>query len=132
MPNNSSFADLVRDLDRLLEAFKDSAEVLAPAEPQRAALQLSLDRLKELKALQDSCTAKRQEATQELVHLMLQAREDARRLRGMVKGLLGTKSERLVQFQVAPLRSRPRLAVTKAKPAPPVEKPAEATPPSES
>jgi hypothetical protein len=137
MPNNSSYADLVRDLDRLLEAFKDNAEILAPAEQQRAALQVSLDRMKDLKARQDSCAAKRQEATQELAHLMLEAREDARRLRGMVKGLLGTKNERLVQFQVAPLRSRPRLAAAKLKPLPPpqpVEKPAEAeaAPPSES
>lgn len=119
MPNHSSFADLVRDLDSLLGAFEDNVEILAPAEPQRAALEISLDRLKEVKARQDSCAAKRQEATQELKNLMLQAREDARRLRGMVKGLLGTNNERLVQFQVAPLRSRPRLPVTPPVPPPP-------------
>ncbi len=119
MPNNSSFADLVRDLDRLLGAFDDNAEVLAPAERQRNTVENSLERLKETKARQDSFAAKRQESTQELDHLMLQAREDARRLRGMVKGLLGTKNERLVQFQVAPLRSRPRLPVI--PPIPPIE-----------
>lgn len=131
MPNINAFADLVRDQERLLSAFADNAALLAPAEPQRAAVETNLKNLRDVKARQDSFAAQRQEATQELEKLMNQAREDARRLRGMVKGLLGTKNERLVQFQVPPLRSRPRRSATKAKPAPP---PAAAEPavPSES
>lgn len=117
MPNINAFADLVRDQERLLAAFDDNAVLLAPAEPQRAAVEVNLKNLLEVKARQDSFAAQRQETTQELVKLMNQAREDARRLRGMVKGLLGTKNERLVQFQVPPLRSRPRRSA-KAKPAP--------------
>ena len=135
MPNNSSYADLVRDSERLLRGFEDNAVTLAPAEPQRDALQSSLDRLQDKKARQDSFAAQRQQSTQELDQLMLEVREDARRLRGMVKGLLGTKNERLVQFQVAPIRSRPRLPVPDPPPPPPLPEtvaPAEGTPPSES
>ena len=126
MPNINSFADLVLDQEKLLRAFKDNAEILVTAEPQRDAVADNLKQLQELKARQDSFTAQRQQATQDLVALMKQAREDARRLRALVKGLLGTKNERLVQFQVAPFRSRPRTTV---KPAPPVA-PAAAEPQS--
>lgn len=129
MPNINAFADLVRDQERLLRAFDDNAAILAPADPLRAAVENNLKLLLDVKARQDSFAAKRQETTQELDQLMDQAREDARRLRGMVKGLLGTKNERLVQFQVSPLRSRPRRTAAKAKPVPPPS--AEPAPPSE-
>jgi len=119
MPNINSFADLVQDQEKLLRAFQDNAGPLAPAEPQRGTVADNLKQLQELKARQDSFAAQRQQATQELVALMKQSREDARRLRALVKGLLGTKNERLVQFQVAPGRSRPR-TTTLVKTAPPV------------
>jgi hypothetical protein len=132
MSNNGSYADLVQDSERLLRGFEDNAEVLAAAEPQRNALDNSLGRLQNVKARQDSFAAQRQQSTQELDQLMLQVREDARRLRGMVKGLLGTKNERLVQFKVAPIRSRPRLPLPEPPPPPPpVEAVAEAAPLSE-
>ena len=116
MPNINSFADLVLDQEKLLRAFKDNAEILVTAEPQRDTVEDNLKQLQELKARQDSFTAQRQQATQELVALMKQTREDARRLRALVKGLLGTRNERLVQFQVAPFRSRPRTTVKTASP----------------
>lgn len=120
MPNINSFADLVLDHEKLLRAYQDNAEVLAPAEPQRHAVASNLNQLYEAKARQGSFAAQRQEATQDLDFLMRQAREDARRLRALVKGLLGTKNERLVQFEVAPVRSRSRTAKP-APPPPPVE-----------
>lgn len=123
MPNINSFADLVLDQEKLLRAFQDNAGTLSPAEPQRDTVAGNVKQLQELKARQDSFGAQRQQATQELVALMKQSREDARRLRALVKGLLGTKNERLVQFQVAPGRSRPRTTVVKT--APPVAPAAE-------
>lgn len=120
MPNINSFADLVLDQEKLLRAFEDNAENLVPAGPQRDLVESNLSQLHAVKARQDSFTAQRQEATQELGALMHQAREDARRLRALVKGLLGTRNERLVQFQVAPVRSRTRVAKP-VPPPPPVE-----------
>lgn len=127
MPNINSFADLVVDQEKLLRAFQDNAEFLSPAQAQRNTVAANLAQLQDIKARQDSFAAQRQRATQELVAQMKQAREDARRLRALVKGLLGTQNERLVQFQVAPVRSRPR--TTAVKTAPPVE-PAAAEPQS--
>lgn len=134
MPNINSYADLVRDSERLLRGYEDNAVILAPAEPQRDALETSLDLLQDIKGRQDSFAAQRQQATQELDQQMQQVREEARRLRGMVKGLLGTRNERLVQFRVAPIRSRKKATNPEPEtplPPPPVEMVAEATPPSE-
>ena len=128
MPNINSFADLVQDQEKLLRAFQDNAATLSPAEAQRDTVAGNLKALQELKARQDSFAAQRQQATQELVTLMKQSREDASRLRALVKGLLGTKNERLVQFKVAPVRSRPRTTVVVVKAAPAVEEPAPAEP----
>jgi hypothetical protein len=119
MPNLNSLADQFLDWDRMLQAFLDNAEVLAPAEPQRAALEKTLQAARDLKARQESHAAVRQETTQSLDGLIKQGREEARRLRGMVKGLLGTKNERLVQFRVAPIRARGRKAALKTTPTPP-------------
>ena len=123
MPNLNSYADLFRDWEQLLHAFADSADTLAPAEPQRAALEKILGSLRDLKARQESHAALRQQTTQEVTDLAHQGREAARRLRGMVKGLLGTKNERLVQFSVTPIRSRSR-KTQKPAPTPPTVPPA--------
>jgi hypothetical protein len=125
MPNLNSYADQFHDWDRLLQAFIDNAEVLAPAEPQRATLEKTLAALRDLKGRQDSHAASRQEMTQEITNLVQDGREQARRLRGMVKGLLGTKNERLVQFRVAPIRGR---AARKSTSGPAAPKPAPVSP----
>ncbi|HVR97352.1 MAG TPA: hypothetical protein VMW27_12105 [Thermoanaerobaculia bacterium] len=106
MPDLRTFAHIIRDWQRVLQAFLDNAAALAPAVSKREALEALLNRALDLKARQDSHTAVRQEITQELGVVLEEGREQARQLRGMVKGLLGTKNERLVQFSVAPLRKR--------------------------
>jgi hypothetical protein len=123
MPNVNSFADITHDWEQLLRAFIDNAQILAPAEPQRAGLEQLLTRARQVKGRQDSHTALRQEATQELSDVLKDGLEQARRLRGMIKGLLGTKNERLVQFSVAPIRPRPRK--------PPAQKPDPTPPPQD-
>jgi hypothetical protein len=104
----SSFADIIRDWELLLEATNDNESVQIGAQPQREALAAALSRVKAQKAVQDSRNASRQEATQDLREMITQGRELARRLRGVAKAILGTKSERLVQFRVSPIRTRSR------------------------
>ena len=119
MKSIRSFADVVSDWEELLEAVNDNAEVLASAAPQQEALQASLAALRVKRAHQASCTAGRLQATQDLGVLIDQGNENARRLRGLVRAVLGSKSERLVQFRVAPLRRRRR---SKASEPAPVDK----------
>lgn len=113
----TSFADVLRDWELLLEAANDNAEPLAAAQPIREALATTLVEARALKARQDSFSANRQQTTQELRELIDRGREEARRLRGLAKGLLGTKTERLVQFRVMPVRrtSRRRASSTPKK-----------------
>lgn len=119
MRNVSSFADQILDWQRLLQACDGNSEVMLPAQDMKAALAQTLAQVRGLKAVQDSAAAERQQATQDIQEAIQVGREQARRLRGMAKGLIGTKSERLVQFQVAPLRSRSR--TRPPQPPPPVE-----------
>ena len=119
MGNINSYADHVVDWERLISAWEDVGEDLEPARPQRIALSETISRVYALKAAQVSFTAQRQQVTQELQERLKIGREQARRLRGMVKGLLGTHSERLVQFGIAPLR--PRSGINPRLPDPPTE-----------
>ena len=106
MPQIKSFADLIRDWEKVLGACRDNAPVLTSIEPQRLALEALLAQGREMKNRQDALVAQKQLATQELDALKEQGKEAARRLRGAVKSLLGTRSELLVQFNMQPLRKR--------------------------
>lgn len=119
MRNVSSFADQILDWQRLLQACDDNAEMMLPAQDLKALLAQTLAEVRGLKATQDAAAADRQQATQDIQEKIQVGREQARRLRGMAKGLIGTKSERLVQFQIAPLRSRTRTRPPESPP--PVE-----------
>ncbi|HEX3129142.1 MAG TPA: hypothetical protein VH394_17545 [Thermoanaerobaculia bacterium] len=119
MRNVSSFADQMLDWQSLLQACDNNQEAMLPAQDLKLALSQTLAEVRNLKATQDSAAAERQQATQDIQEKIQVGREQARRLRGMAKGLIGTKSERLVQFQIAPLRSRSR--IRPPEPPPPVE-----------
>jgi hypothetical protein len=130
MPPIKSFADLVRDWEKLLAACLDNAVILASLEPLRLVLEGLLGEGRELKNRQDALAAQKQLATQELEALKEEGKEAARRLRGAVKSLLGTRSELLVQFNMAPLRKRGARKVLVKQPATPAPTgPAPAGPP---
>jgi hypothetical protein len=120
MPQVRSFADLIRDWEKLLAACQENSAALASVEPQRLALETLLARGRDVKNRQDALVAQKQQTTQELEALKEEGKEAARRLRGAVKSILGTRSELLVQFNTAPLRKRgPRKAFVKPPEAPP-------------
>jgi hypothetical protein len=119
MSNNSSYADIIRDWEKLLASVQGDAASLPTADPHRLALQQTLDQIKAQKTRQDTLQATRQETTQDLKNLIVQGREQVIRLRGVVRAEVGPKSERLVQFGVAPLRKRSRRTTTPAPAVPP-------------
>jgi hypothetical protein len=102
------------------------APLVPTTEPHRLALVDTFEKIKTAKARQDSFQASRQEATQDLNTLLDKGRDEAIRLRGILRAELGPRSERLVHFGVAPLRKRTR----RTKPPeddPPLAKPAPTT-----
>jgi hypothetical protein len=126
-----TFAELMEDLEALRLAVLDNAPNLPDVQRAQAAFELILPQIKEAKARQGSLTAARQETTQTLNKLLAEAGELTIRLRAVVKSNLGPKSERLVQFGVAPLRKRTRKPVAQPPAAAtPAEEPATPTPPA--
>lgn len=111
MAEVNSMADLIRFCDGLLEAAEKNPEIRDGIEAERQVLAESLGEVKTLKASQDDLSARRQETTQKLKQAVARTKEAAMRFQAIVKAKLGPRSERLVQFEVAPLRKRPRKTV---------------------
>ncbi len=136
MATLNSFADVISHWQKLLAACADNVSALAPAEPQRLVVEKMLKDVMDLKAAQDSHIAAKQEIRQQLDQILKNGREAARRLQGAVKANLGTANERLVQFNIKPIRPRgPRKAKVVPAPVPtpepaPAPTPVAVTPPS--
>lgn len=126
----SSFADHILDWEGLIMAFDEHADLLAPAAPQRQALEEVLDEAKEIKARQDSHIGAKQRATQEIRLVKPAGREAARRLRRAIAATVGTDNELLTQFKITPIRPRTKKkqAGGAPSPQPPTETPPEEPP----
>lgn len=106
MPTNTGYADLIAEMESLMAACNENEHLLPGIAPSLVQLSTTLEELKTLKALQEQMEGARQEATQQLTQLAENGREVVRRVRGFVKSRVGTKSERLPQFGIAPIRQR--------------------------
>ncbi|HEX7185211.1 MAG TPA: hypothetical protein VF756_25525 [Thermoanaerobaculia bacterium] len=117
MPNNSSFADTLLDADQLLAAIAANADQLPSAEKYRDPLVQAVAEIKELRVRQQTLRADKQKATQDLKAAVRRIKDLMLHLRTAVRSDIGPRSEKLVEFNMAPLRQRSR----KVKPAEPVE-----------
>ncbi|HKH43423.1 MAG TPA: hypothetical protein VKM72_02035 [Thermoanaerobaculia bacterium] len=121
MPNNSSLADTLLDADQALAAVAANADQLPSAGKHREPLEKAVTELKDLSMLQQRLIADKQQVTQDLKAATRRVKDLMLHLRAAVRSDIGPRSEKLVEFKVAPLRPRTR----KAKPAEPVaQKPA--------
>jgi hypothetical protein len=116
MASINSYADILADWDGLLEAIQRNPELQPSVETERQALVQSIAEVQGLKARQEELIALRQEVTQQLNGAVARGKETAIRVRSVVRGKIGPKSERLVHFRVAPLRKRPRKPQAGVKP----------------
>jgi hypothetical protein len=123
MPESNSFADFIRDLEKLLAAVAEHEDLLPNIDAHLEALQLALEEVKDIKSRQESRLASKQRATQELGDAVAFAKDQAFRLRGAVKAHLGPRNELLVQFGIAPVRNRTRRATVPATPPAPQPNP---------
>ncbi len=123
MPNTNTYTDAVTDWQRLLAAVEDNLQSLPDILAEKTALEQALLEARSVKAEQDAYTASRQEATQNLNMVLDTGRDLAMRIRAAAKHRIGARSERLVQFGIAPLRRRAR---RNPQPVPPPPSPVEA------
>ena len=118
MPTNNAYPDLIADSESLLSSSEQNAQLLPGSEPLRDGLGGALSSFKSVKALQENLEGNRQASTQRLREAAELVREAARRLRGFIKAHLGTKNEHLVQFGIAPIRTRRNRVPNPKPPAP--------------
>jgi hypothetical protein len=117
MGSINSHADVVTDLRGLGEAVDRSPEVKDEVEKERKAVADSLTEIESLKSRQIELTGLKQQTTQQLKSAVVRGKEAAQQLRAIMKAKFGLKSERLVQFRVAPVRPRSRRPLLEKKPA---------------
>jgi hypothetical protein len=108
MASLNSYADIIRFWTKLLDAAVRSPEISAEIERERLLVQQALADVQALKARQDELTALRQQTTQQLRDVVTRGRDAAIQLRAAVKAKLGPRTERLVHFDMTPIRKRSR------------------------
>jgi hypothetical protein len=120
-PANSSTADLHLDTEKLLGAIEANATLLPNINEQVDPVRETLTEIKTLTFRHETLKADKQKLTQDLKAARLRLRDQTIQLRAAIKGKLGPRTEKLIEFQVAPLRKRSRTAkpelVKKDKPA---------------
>jgi hypothetical protein len=104
--NGRSFGAVTGGLRRLLAALMENAATLPDVVVERLGLELALTAAEEAKNRQDAAVGNKQLATQELQGALATAKDAAIRLQSAAKFKLGPRSEKLVVFQVKPLRKR--------------------------
>ena len=115
MPLINSHGRIFRDWESLIDACRTHLAQLPGIEALLFALEGALKEAKDTKLRQENLEGEKLATTQALAKVVDQGREEARRLRRAVGALLGTKSELLQRFGIAPIRRRtPRPAQTPA------------------
>lgn len=113
MPTKSSLADTLLEADQALASMVINAHLLPSAEKFRVPLETAVTELKELSTRQQTLIADKQKVTQDLKAAARRVKDLLIHLKAAVRSDIGPRSEKLVEFKVAPLRPRTR----KTKPA---------------
>jgi hypothetical protein len=118
MAENTTQPTLIADSESLLSGCAQNADFFPGIEPLVEGLEGALVNFKSVKATQENFEGHRQATTQRLNEAAELVREAARRVRGFIKAHLGTKSEHLPAFGIAPIRPRKNKTPSPKPPAP--------------
>jgi len=102
----TTFSAVTGSARRLLSVVADNPSEMPDVTLERSALERELAAAEEAKTRQDGHRGEKQLATQNMKAALESVREAAARLQNAAKFKLGAKNEKLVAFQVAPLRKR--------------------------
>jgi hypothetical protein len=108
MPETNSYPDVTDDWVGLLDAAEKSPDLQPLIETERQALTQVLAEVQSLRGRQLELAALRQDVTQQLRAAVTRGRELTIKIRSMVRGRIGPRSELLTLWKVAPLRKRTR------------------------
>ncbi|MFZ5883627.1 MAG: hypothetical protein ACOYYI_07615 [Chloroflexota bacterium] len=105
MPSNRSFSDLLLRLGQLSAGLEARAGELDFLAEDHAALKALLDEARSLDEQQEALKARTQQVTAQLAAKQAKLEALESRIRAMLKGKYGAKSEALESFGVKPARS---------------------------
>lgn len=131
MPAPSSFADVFTDVDKLLGALEANASQFPDLDALRTPLTQALADLRALSIRRDNLNAEKQALSQQLKDALSHVRDLRIELRAALRGKLGTRNEKLVEFKVVPRRKGAKKAKgSTPKPTEPPPAPTPANPPA--
>jgi len=99
-----NFGAVTGRLRRILVAVVENAALLPDVSAERSTLEQALTVAEDAKKRQDLHRGEKQLATQELKASLVRAKDAGLQLQNAAKFKLGSRNEKLVSFQVAPLR----------------------------
>ncbi|MEO6195522.1 MAG: hypothetical protein ABIS20_21075 [Thermoanaerobaculia bacterium] len=102
--------------ERLLASLEANGQDFPQFESYRTQLKAMLTAVQETSAQQTAMAATKQEASKRLQAMLADGRKLANFLRSGVRQRYGNRAEKLVEFDLKPLRSRVRTTVEVAKP----------------
>lgn len=102
----SNFPSTVLDLEQLRESIVNNLSLMPGAEKFLAPLDAALARIRTLNTQRATLIADKQKATQDLKAAVAEAQNLAIDVRAIIRGEVGARSEKLVEFGVRPLRKR--------------------------
>jgi hypothetical protein len=120
MAKEPKYGATLNGWERLLASMEANAGDFPQLETYRAQLKTKLDAARAASAQQAAMDATKQEATKSLQAVLVEGRKLATFLRGGIKQRYGDRSEKLVEFGLAPLRPKTK---AKADQKPPVTPP---------
>ena len=112
MPNQA-YSDVTTDAEQVLTSTAANPDLQPIVEKHRPEIEGTLKEIKTLKALQKTLTADKQKVTQDLQAALKNLKELLIFLRAAIRGEVGPRTEKLVEYGITPLRKAGR----KAKPA---------------
>ena len=110
-----AFGTTTGNLKRLVVAVDENAAALPDVSVEKAAVQSALADSEEAIRRQDFHLAQRRQATKDVKAALARGLDAGIRLQNAVRFKLGTKDEKLAEFQLKPQRKRPSPAVKRAK-----------------
>jgi hypothetical protein len=124
MPREPKYGVTLNGWERLLASLDANAQDFPQLESYRTQLKTMLDAAKASAAHQTAMAATKQEATQQLQETLVSGRKLATFLRNGVRQQYGNRAEKLVEFDLKPLRQKVRTTeATKPPVTPPTTAP---------
>jgi hypothetical protein len=109
MPNNA-YSDVTTDAEQILTTTSANPVLQPIVQKHRPQIEEVLGEIKTLKTLQKTLTADKQKVTQDLQAALKRLKELLMFLRAAIRGDIGPRTEKLVEYGITPLRKRVRKA----------------------